>query len=717
MILKGRNFLLPFFFTVITACSLAPNASGNQANAPLKILTEAAGMYQIEARELESQGWNVADIDPEHLQVLNRGRERPFWLEGRGGDLKLHFYAQRTNSPYIRQNVYWLVDQRYQREDAIQSPNSAEVDAAETPDIGLALGGPLGPEAYAASLELEENLIYAPQVQDFDNWFWLSMPAPFSQDFEFDLSDVATGPGVVLIEVWATTQASQSPDHHLRLTVNEQQLADEFWDGRGLKIITAEVPEGILRSGLNHVRIELPGDTGVAADISLLNRIALAYPRLTFAQDDRLTFAGSGELMTLSGFSGPAKGYDITNPEAITPLAFATATESSVQVQSQADHRYLVVGPRGYLEPEALSNPSLMPILKAPDQAGDYIAIGPQDLLESLQPLLDHRASQGFEVLAVADEAIYDQFNQGFPEPEAIRNFLRHASENWQVRPRFVLLVGDSTYDPRGYLGESEANQLPVYFVDTVYGGQTASDVTFARLDEDAWPDIALGRIPAQTPGQVEIWVQKLLQSERESTTGDWNRRVLAVADSQDVSFQEDAQGFLDRFPEGFEKSLVNPVAGATGAHAEITQRFESGNLLIAYFGHGSVQMWGQDRLFTTQDVAGLSNRGRYPLVVNMTCLTGLFTHPRVESLTEALLWQPDGGAVAVLAPTSLTLPTDQSFLSNALVDALIADPDQAIGEALLAARRKIPSETAGTRDVMDTFLLFGDPAMKLTMP
>ena len=105
----------------------------------------------------------------------------------------------------------------------------------------------------------------------------------------------------------------------------------------------------------------------------------------------------------------------------------------------------------------------------------------------------------------------------------------------------------------------------------------------------------------------------------------------------------------------------------------------------MGYFGHGSVTQWGKDNLFTVKDVASLQNGDRLPLVINMTCLTGLFTHPKVQSLTETLLWKPDGGAVAVLAPTSLTLSGDQSFLSNALVQSFVERSHGAAGRCILA--------------------------------
>lgn len=122
--------------------------------------------------------------------------------------------------------------------------------------------------------------------------------------------------------------------------------------------------------------------------------------------------------------------------------------------------------------------------------------------------------------------------------------------------------------------------------------------------------------------------------------------------------------------------------------------------------------MWGKDRLFSIRDVQTLKTDQRLPIVLNLTCLTGFFTHPEQESLAEALLWKDDGGAVAVLAPTSLTLPNDQQVLVDALVQNLHLDPPLPIGEAVRQARESITLESPGLRDVMLTFLLFGDPAM-----
>ena len=90
------------------------------------------------------------------------------------------------------------------------------------------------------------------------------------------------------------------------------------------------------------------------------------------------------------------------------------------------------------------------------------------------------------------------------------------------------------------------------------------------------------------------------------------------------------------------------------------------------------------------------------------------YTHPKVDSLAETFLWQPDGGPIAVLAPSSLTLPYDQSYLSRSLAQLIMDNPTATLRELHLKARRQTPLDNTGGLDVMRTFMLFGDPPLRL---
>ena len=126
----------------------------------------------------------------------------------------------------------------------------------------------------------------------------------------------------------------------------------------------------------------------------------------------------------------------------------------------------------------------------------DYLVVGPARFLDLASPLLELRRGQGLRVKAVAVEDIYDQFGSGEARPEAIREFLEYAYHFWrEPRVRYVLLLGDGTYDFKDHLGTGVQNQVPPLMVKTSYLW-TVSDPTLAMVNGgDRLPDLALGRL------------------------------------------------------------------------------------------------------------------------------------------------------------------------------------------------------------------------------
>ena len=122
--------------------------------------------------------------------------------------------------------------------------------------------------------------------------------------------------------------------------------------------------------------------------------------------------------------------------------------------------------------------------------------------------------------------------------------------------------------------------------------------------------------------------------------------------------------------------------------------------------------MWGKENLLTNDDISALSNADYLPIMIHSTCLTGLFTHPTQGSLTEVLLLDPENGAIAIIAPTSLTLPSDQGGFTTAFVKSLLKTSNQKLGDVILSAWRSVPTSAPNAVEVMNTFLLFGDPTL-----
>jgi hypothetical protein len=154
-------------------------------------------------------------------------------------------------------------------------------------------------------------------------------------------------------------------------------------------------------------------------------------------------------------------------------------------------------------------------------------------------------------------------------------------------------------------------------------------------------------------------------------------------------------------------------VVGPATAKQDILSGINSGQLLVNYNGHGSVQIWSGSALFDDTSAASLTNGNRLPVFVIMNCLNGFFHDVYTESLAEALMLARNGGAVAVWASSGLTVPDPQFQMDQALMQTLFAQPSSTtLGDAVLFAKSGI-----GDQDVRRTFILFGDPLMRLKKP
>ncbi len=693
--------------------------------APIKITTGQEGLYAIDFKQLAALGLDLAQAGSPDLTLTNLGQPRPFWV---GRELKrLYFYAETSKNRYSQENVYLLSP--VSQPEATSSPSQV-VSAAETVQLPTLDSLPAG--AFAARFHVEDNLVYNPMAELGDHWLWAIVPATHQQLVDVELKHILPGAAKLSILVWGSTESPVSPDHHLIVRVNRKQAADVSWDGKGTHLIEAELPPGLLQEGRNTVELDLPGDTGAVADTLYLDWLEIVAPRRFQAEADRLYFVSPGGELNLEGFTQPVMLADVTDPGAAQLVDDGLGTHSSsagsIIFKSQAGRAYWAAGANGFLAPTRVELLQDSPDLRSADNAADYLAVGPTDLLDTLQPLIEWRAQQGMRTMALPAQAVYDQFGFGVPDPQAVRTFLEYAQQNWKGMPKYLLLVGDASYDPKGYQSPPEANRLPTFFVQTYHGGETASDYGFSLPSAQPWPainepetgqpQINVGRLPARTPAQVSEYVHKVLNYEKTAAQFDpqapWQKHVFVIADGQEATFRTDADNFVAVIPEDYRVDVLAPEKGATDAPQAIKTRLDQGEWLVIYFGHGSINMWGKDKIFTRQDIASLENKDRLPIVLNLTCLTGLFTHPKMESLAEGFLWEPKGGAVAVLAPTSLTLAEDQSYLSYAIARQLFGDPQARLGDVFAAAQKRVLAENPAAQDVLRTFLLFGDPALRV---
>jgi hypothetical protein len=131
------------------------------------------------------------------------------------------------------------------------------------------------------------------------------------------------------------------------------------------------------------------------------------------------------------------------------------------------------------------------------------------------------------------------------------------------------------------------------------------------------------------------------------------------------------------------------------------------GPLLVNFIGHGSVEIWRG--ILTSDDADVLVNGLQLPFFVSMTCLNGFFHDVATESLGEALMKAPGGGAIAVWASSGLTEPDKQAIMNSELIKLLFGRESLTLGEATARAKSSVSDQ-----DIRKTWILFGDPSQRL---
>jgi uncharacterized repeat protein (TIGR01451 family) len=671
------------------------------AHPAVKIFVDHEGWYHVTQPQLVAAGL-PANVEARSLHLFAEGVEQPIRITGAasgfGSQSAIEFYGTAIDTPYSGQRVYWLM-----------SSGQPGLRVASPP----AAGSP-GPQAqsFLQTLELKPRTTYFAVLLtgNSDNFFG-PLVSPVAAVQTLNISNLAAGGGSIQLVLQGVTLGQQ---HDVTVAVNDATLGDVTFTGQQQGKAQFPIPAGVLVNGPNSITLTAQqGDN----DLSLVDHIDLSFPHTFTAESDTLKFtAPAGDGVTINGFvQPPTRLVDITNPAQQFQVAYQVtlqnggyALQTTVPWTSPGRHTLLALSDALLAAPVTLAphQPSTLHQVQA---GADTVIVTAPQFTSQVQPLATLHRGEGRSVALVSVDQVYDEFNFGERTPFAIRDFLQTATTAWKNKPHYLLLGGDASVDPRDYFGLGSFDFVPTKIVPTSEL-MTASDDWFSDFSNSGFAQIATGRLPARSTADAHTMVSKIL-SYANGQTGSWTNQSMLVADTDDpsTSFSQAALAVQKFLPQTMN---VNDVfVGTLGigtAHQNILAGINSGQLLVNYNGHGSVQIWGSN-LFDDTNAAALTNGNRLPVFVMMNCLNGFFHDVFTQSLAEALLLSPNGGAVAVWASSGLTAPGPQFQMDQTLVKTLFAQPSITVGDAVLFAKSGIADP-----DVRKTFILFGDPLMRL---
>ena len=338
-----------------------------------------------------------------------------------------------------------------------------------------------------------------------------------------------------------------------------------------------------------------------------------------------------------------------------------------------------------------------------------------QTSYEAISPLLEWREARGVPVLSCYFPP------SSTPSAEEVKEVVASV---YAAHPEleYLLIVGDIGRLPW------RPNWDPSASFSSYFPGMTIpSDYWYACVaGSDLYPEVAVGRISANSDSEVSQQVAKILAYEMGAGAEGWTSKVLLVAHAQEAPVKY--QGCKEAIrtapyerPFSFATAYgAPPSSGGDGAtNADVLAAAASGIGIVNYRGHGSYTSWGPDwnsagEEFETDDahaVAGVA----FPAVLSIACYNAALDQSG-EGLAEAFV-KDDGSAVAFLgaARPSWTEPNHDfdRYLFDAMGNEGISDLGWVVNDAQVEVMAKYGSSSYAT-DNLKMYLLLGDPALQV---
>ena len=340
---------------------------------------------------------------------------------------------------------------------------------------------------------------------------------------------------------------------------------------------------------------------------------------------------------------------------------------------------------------------------------GDILVVTTNRDESAIQPYIDWKREKGFKVskqVVAAGTLVKDLIQQ---EYDSNPNLL------------YVQLVGDWA-DIKSELGTS--SNLPM---DPDMGCVSGSD---------NFPDIAIGRISANSAAEVTLQVNKIIDYEKNPATGNnWLTTATGIAsdqgpgDDNEKDYEHEDVIWNDKL-NPFTYAHYNAIYDPSATSSDVSNAVNSGTGIINYTGHGSSTSWGTTG-FSNSDVNNLTNGSLLPIIFSVACNNGEFNLSS-DCFAEAWLKKDNGGAVMFLGST-ISQPWDppmrgQDYFNDVLIGGYDYDAHGGqsgintneqrtfTGSLVVNGMNLMLSESEGGDDVetVQTWTTFGDPAMQI---
>jgi hypothetical protein len=347
-----------------------------------------------------------------------------------------------------------------------------------------------------------------------------------------------------------------------------------------------------------------------------------------------------------------------------------------------------------------------------------------------------------------------------------VNNAVHTRYDNWSPKPDYLVIIGDHQFVPAKMLTNSN-------------GDQFGTDLYYVCMDGtgDYVPDMAKGRISANTAADALLQVAKMINYERNPISDTtFYQNGLNCAQFQD----DNNDGYADRrfahtsedirnytLSQGYNveriyyaSSSVTPLHYNNGYYSNgqsipsvlkksngyawngnstmIKNSINAGKFYVFHRDHGYSGGYGWAHpYFVNSSISSLSNGDKLPVVFSINCHTGEFT--QTSCFAETFMRKSNGGAVGVVGASYYSYSGYNDGFSIGLVDAIWSNPGivpvfgnggisnpnvqthsdivtmgDVVNHGLVREIQTWGGSSSGIRYTHELFHYFGDPAMRI---
>lgn len=691
----------------------AEHRAGKEVQASIRFGITNEGLYRISYTVLTNAGVSPALLVGDNMRLFCRTQEVAISLSSTGvwtsADYFL-FVGVGYDGYYTPTNVYWL---------GFGAGGKRMSSRSATPFPGQV---PLTSHRYTALHHEDYWFVDTYRWNDTSIDHWADrVPMMYSTENNISLKtdNVVAGSNATFTAVMMGRGIGA---HLTRINVNGSLVGQFAYTGEVSAVIWTNFAGSSLVAS-NYIGFKQMASSD---DTAWLERFSITYSRSNVQANQSLFFDGGPGSNTyrVTGFSSNAN-YTVLNCSDPADPVLLTGSQvtnmgSGVYAVLFGDDaamtsRYAVCQAAGVRDVAVVQRAAFRGLAATSHQA-DYIVICPYEFRPEVYNLLKLRYLQGLSVAVAPLSDICNEFSYGIADAAAIKQFLGYAFHHWQSPPKYVLLAGSGSYNPR-YHQEPHSPLLPDWIpvhLGPGNGAWVALDGWYAAVNGvDAVPDIAIGRLPVLSGLELAAVTEKIVAFEGVPANTFPRDGVLMVCDTNAPGYNFDKAAddlIAARVDTNFY--YVDYVRGTNATpRTDIMGKINLGVFLANYFGHGLNDHWSDVPMLLTNDVLALVNN-YYPVVSMMTCLNGAFQGSKSKCMASYFLTTPGRGASACVAASGLASLNAAEPFMDGFYRGVLGERRLRIGDCMMPAYETLATSLGMNVTELQFLGLLADPAM-----